>query len=132
MKFHHFGLAVKDFQNAINFYSNMEYDISTSVIDPIQNVELVLCKSDTFPSVELIKPINDKSPINRILLRSNESIYHICYEVKNLKADLDILFQGNHSICISQPKPAILFSNRLVSFYYIADVGTIEILQATN
>ena len=98
------------------------------MIDPLQNVELVLCTSKIYPAVELVKPINKKSPITNYLNKNNEMIYHICYELDDIQ-ELEILFSKNRAICVSKPKPAILFDNRLVSFYYIRDVGLIEILQ---
>jgi len=79
------------------------------------------------PSVELIKPINNQSPITNYLKIRNEFIYHTCYEVDNAE-DIKKLFIKNRTICISKPKPAILFDNRLVSFYYLPNVGMIEIL----
>lgn len=129
IKFHHFGLAVKDFEFALRFYSNLNYDFSKPIVDKIQNVELIMCTSKTFPSVELIKPVNKKSPINNYLSKNNEIIYHTCYEIGNYEEGIEKLFSKNRAICISKPQPAILFKGRLVSFYYIKDVGIIEILQ---
>ena len=126
--FHHYGLAVKHFTKATIFYQQLGYDCSEPVIDLLQNVELVLCTSPNYPTVELVKPINEKSPIINYLKNCNEMIYHICYEIDNI-ANVKKLFPNNRVICTSKPKPAILFDNRLVSFYYINDVGLVELLQ---
>jgi len=126
--FHHYGLAVKDFSKALTFYQQLGYDCTEPVIDFLQNVELVLCTSKNYPTVELVKPINDKSPIINYLNKCNEMIYHICYEVEKIE-DVKKLFPNNRVFCTSKPKPAVLFNNRLVSFYYINDVGLIELLQ---
>lgn len=127
VKFHHFGLAVKTFDKALKFYENLNYDCSKRVIDHIQNVELILCTSRDFPSVELIKPINNLSPIMNYLKNNNQMIYHTCYEIDN-NIEIKKLFAKNRVICISKPQPAVLFNDRLVSFYYLPDVGVIEIL----
>lgn len=129
IRFNHFGLAVKQFDKAILFYENLGYNCSQPVIDPLQNVELVLCTSEKYPTVELVKPINDKSPVINYLNKNNEIIYHICYEVDDIENDLRKLFSKSKTICVSKPTPAILFDNRLVSFYYINNVGLIELLQ---
>lgn len=126
--FHHFGLAVRQFTAAKTFYSNLGYKCTEPVIDEIQNVELLLCTSENFPSVELIKPVNDESPIVNYLSKSSEMIYHLCYEVDHID-DINVLFKDSRVICVSKPKQAILFSNRLVSFYYVNNVGLIEVLQ---
>lgn len=128
IRFHHFGLAVKQFSEALIFFKNLLYDFTEPVIDSLQNVELVLCTSVKYPTVELVKPINDKSPIINYLNKSNEMIYHICYEVDNIEMVKE-LFSNSRAICVSKPQPAILFDNRLVSFYYINNVGLIEVLQ---
>ena len=132
IKFHHFGLALRDFEVALRFYRNLNYDISKPIVDKIQNVELIMCTSKTSPSVELIKPVNKKSPINNYLSKNNEIIYHTCYEIKNYEEGIEKLFSKNRAICISKPKPAILFGYRFVSFYYIKGVGIIEILQRNS
>ena len=70
----------------------MNYKFSDPIVDKIQNVELVMCSSKIYPSVELIKPINKQSPINNYLSKNNEIIYHTCYEVKNYERDKKIFF----------------------------------------
>ena len=129
IKFHHFGLVVKKFQKALLFYENLGYQCTDPIFDPLQNVELILCSSEEYPAVELVKPINDKSPVSNYLSKINEMIYHTCYEMDDIEKDVGLLFSDNRAICASKPKPAILFNNRLVAFYYVNDVGLIEVLQ---
>ena len=127
--FHHFALALKDFEAALLFYKNLRYTCTDPIVDTLQNVELILCTSNTFPTIELVKPINEQSPITNYLRKNNEILYHMCYEVSNPELDIKTLFACSRAICVSKPKPAILFENRLVSFYYINNVGLVEILQ---
>ena len=129
INFHHYGLALKEFNNAITFHTNLGYHCTEIIYDSLQNVELVLCTLNNFPTVELVKPRNSNSPINNYLKKNNEMIYHVCYEINDSEEDLKRIFGKNRAICVSTPKPAILFHNRLVSFYYINDVGLIELLQ---
>ena len=129
LRFHHYGLAIQKFENAKNFHQNLGYTIGEVVFDTLQNVELLLCTSEIFPNVELVKPVNGKNPINNFLKKNNEIIYHVCYEVDLKKISLDQLFSKNRYICVSKPKPAVLFNNRNVSFYYLNNVGLIEILE---
>lgn len=129
VSFHHFGLAVKDFRHAIRFYDNLGYDIPEAIFDPLQDVELILCTSPGQPAVELVKPVGDHSPVTNFLNKNNEMIYHTCYELEDIETDIDVLFQSNRAICVSKPKPAILFDNRPVAFYYLNNVGLVEVLQ---
>ena len=129
VKFHHYGLALKTFGDAIRFHSNLGYTCSKKIFDEVQNVNLVLCTSDSYPTVELVSPVDEKSPINNYLKKNNEMIYHTCYEVDTTKISINDFFSRNRFICTSNPKPAIIFNNRLVSFYYVNNVGLIEILE---
>lgn len=129
VKFHHYGLAVSQFDEALIFHRNLGYICSTPVIDKEQDVELILCVADKYPTVELVKPINNNSPIITYLRENNEIIYHVCYEVTKPKDTIQILMKKNRAICVREPRPAIIFDNRLVSFYYVKNVGLIEILE---
>ena len=73
VKFHHHGLAVKTFNEAISFHKNLGYSFTDEVYDELQNVMLMLCTSKEFPSMELVKPVNDDNPINiylKIIMQS--------------------------------------------------------------
>lgn len=129
ISFHHIGLAVKEFSAAKAYYESLGYECAAPVIDPIQNVELMYCSSIDQPDVELVRPLDTDSPVTNILESNNASIYHTCYEVTDFENDLKQLFASGRAICTSPPKKAILFNNRKVSFYYLKDVGVIEVLQ---
>lgn len=135
VKFHHYGLALKKFDSAVEFHNNLGYKCSKPIVDPLQKVELILCTSDKNPTVELVKPISDQSPINNYLKNYNEMFYHVCYEIDNFEKCIEKIFpkesqkKNLKTVVISSPKPAILFNNRLVAFYYVEDLGVIEVLQ---
>ena len=98
-------------------------------IDLNQNVRAILCKLDKLPSVELVKPLDHNSPLKKYIKKNNEIIYHVCYKVDISKISITDLFINNNYLCESDPKPAFLLNNRNVSFYYLKDVGLIEILE---
>jgi hypothetical protein len=129
VSFHHFGLAVRKFTPALIFYENMGYECSKPIIDPLQSVEIVMCMSNYMPWIEIIKPLGNDSPINNYLKHYNENIYHICYKVDKLKEILSYLKKFNRVVCVKNREPAKLFNNKLVSFYYIKDVGLFEFLE---
>ena len=52
------------------------------------------------------------------------------FEDNNLKKiSMDKFFLHNRYICVSKPKPAKLFNSRKVSFYYVKNLGLVEILE---
>ena len=132
IRFHHFGLALNDFSRALAYYRNLRYDCTPPIIEPQHNVEVVFCYSEQYPSVELVKPINEKSPVVNYLKNNNEIIYHTCYELDDVERDIKVLFSNNKAICVEKPKPSIAFDGRLASFYLVNNVGLIEILQGES
>lgn len=129
LKFHHLGLAVRDEQDAMTFLSSLFYEIGEKVFDPLQNVNLRLCTSDSQPAVEIVSQATGESPIDSILRKSGEGIYHTCYET----SDSDTVFQsfeakGLRVVTVSEPKPAVLFDGKLVSFHRVFGYGLLELI----
>ena len=129
LKFHHWGLATKKSEKAVNFLKGLGYSISNSVFDPVQNVNLIMCTHPAMPDIEIIYPAKTSGHLDIILKDNSESFYHICYTCKNLSDSLEIIRAENRVITISERTPAILFSDKFVSFYLVAGFGIIEILE---
>lgn len=133
LKYHHLGLATKNEKKAADFLSGLEYSIGKKIFDPLQNVNLIMCKHEVFPNIELIFPksVDDlNGPLSNIFKFQNELIYHTCYSTSNQDMSLrKIKESGLRAIPISSKKKAILFNNSLVSFYKIIGFGIIEILE---
>ncbi len=129
MKFHHFGLAVHEFGPALGFFKNLGYSATKPVTDPLQHVELIMCRSDQQPDVELIRPLNTSSPVSSFLKKNQEMIYHPCYQVNNIEEALQTQFHGMRVLNVSPPKPATLFGNCPVAFYFVKGIGLVELLE---
>lgn len=128
--FHHMGLAVKDDAAALTYLRALGYETPDEVFDPQQNVHLRLCTAVGRPAVELVRPGHGASPIDSIVSRYNEMIYHTCYETPALEATLAELKQlGLKVLTVSPRKPAVLFGGRHVSFHRIWGVGIVEFLE---
>lgn len=127
--FHHLGLATKQSKKATKFLEGLGYAVSKNVFDAVQNVNLIMCTHPSMPDIEIIYPSPTSRHLDIILKNNSESIYHICYSCKNLSDSLEKIKAGNRVITISERKPAVLFSNKFVSFYMVAGFGIIEILE---
>jgi len=128
--FHHLGLAVENDKEAIIFLRGMGYEVDEMIYDPEQNVHLRFCTAHGLPSFELIMPGIGNGPLTPIFKRHNELIYHTCYQVEDLGASLESIEDaGLRVLPVSEPKPAILFGGRKVSFYKIFGFGMIELLE---
>jgi len=83
-KLDHIGIAVKDIDQAVNFYRNV-FGIEPSLIYessytkakiafiPIGNVK-----------IELIQPSNPESVVGKFLEKKGEGIHHVSYKVKDV------------------------------------------------
>jgi len=130
LSFHHFGLAVRQVDRALNFLSGLGYRAGAPVRDELQNVNLIFCTGEVMPDVEIIWPTETPGPVSNILKFGDELIYHSCYESADLERSIAAIRGDDNSIvCLSPPTPARLFSGRRVSFYYVRGFGMIEILE---
>ncbi len=133
LRFHHLGLASRREDKSLKFLEGLGYNIGNRIYDPLQNVHLRLCKADSMPDVEIVVPSNSAGPLDRILNTAEANFYHICYETINLNDSLQaIKNHGVRVICVSKPKPAVLFDGRDVSFYTIRGLGLIELLESND
>ncbi len=131
LSFHHLGLAVQDPQAAAHFLTGLGYRIGPMMFDPLQNVHLGMCTHDGMPDVEIITPADAKGPLDKLLSTHRDGlVYHMCYTSKDLARSLDALESDGdlRLFTVSPPKEAVLFGGKRVSFYMVAGVGLIEII----
>lgn len=124
MKIHHIGIACHNIEEAILEFKKYHTIISQSEIvsDELQHAKLCIIKTDLGINFEFISGYQ----VAR-LLKKGISYYHLCYEVESFDLIVeDFLLKG--AIMISEPKPAILFDNRRVSFLYLS-YGLIELVE---
>jgi methylmalonyl-CoA/ethylmalonyl-CoA epimerase len=133
LTFHHLGLAVPRPDPAILFVEGLGYECGAEVYDPLQNVLLMMCTHPSFPAVEIIAPkgAEDKGPVSELTRKNHFGlIYHSCFETADLAATLAAWEEkGMRAVCISEPKPAVLFNGRKVSFYMVKGAGLVELLE---
>lgn len=130
LDFHHLGLAVANPDKAVRFLTGLGYSLEDQIYDPLQNVNLIMCHSKTMPAVEIIFSSEEPGPLQGLLKNRTELLYHLCFATKDLESSLEaIKADDNKIICVIPPQKAVLFSQRQVSFYYVAEFGLIEILQ---
>lgn len=131
LTFHHFGLAVKQDKEALIMLEALGYMPGERIHDPLQNVYVRLCTASDRPTIEIVQPGDEgKSPLDAIISKYNELIYHTCYETPALAKTLaSIEAAGLRCMTLSERKPAVLFGGRHVSFYKIFGWGILELLE---
>lgn len=128
-KFHHIGVAVKDLDATTVVYEQGGYKRSASIFDPIQNVNICWLTKDGMPTVELLSPVDDTSPVNKILEKNGVTPYHICYVVDNLEDACSDLRKQKY-IMVSKTAEAVAFCGSRVCFLFNKNVGLIELVEA--
>ena len=129
LEFHHFGLAVAHPEKARRFLEDLGYALGEALHDPHQRVHVALCTHPRMPSVELIWKDGGPGPLDAVLSGRTETIYHLCYTVRDREAALDTLEQAGHRLLpVAPAAPAVLFGGRRVSFHQVAGFGLVELL----
>lgn len=127
--FHHHGLALQDDADALLVLRLLGYTVGAVVHDPLQDVRLRLCTHSTMPAIEIVMPGDRPGPLDGVLRRHAQLIYHTCYEVADREAALAALEEaGVRLIEVLPPVPAVLFDGRKVSFHTAMGFGLIELL----
>jgi methylmalonyl-CoA epimerase len=103
-KISHLGIAVKDLEEAREFYRSV---LRLESEDPIIGGDGTLRVSMVNAGnviVELLEPIGDQGVIAKFLEKRGQGIHHICYEVDDIKAEVEVLRSKGMEI-LGEPKP---------------------------
>lgn len=128
--FDHIGMAVSDIETTAKMYVAVGYSQTEQVYDPIQNVYICFLHKAGMPTVELLMPHDNTSPVQRTLDErgGGTTPYHICYKVEDMEATVAAL-RSQRYVLVRKPEPAAAFDNRRVAFLYNKQVGLIEIVE---
>jgi methylmalonyl-CoA/ethylmalonyl-CoA epimerase len=129
--FHHIGVAVHEIQKAIPIYRELfGYELTSGPFDdPIQKVSACfLSRGDGDTVIELVAPLGLDSPVTRTLKRGG-SVYHICYQVPDMKASIKHLTEKG-SFLISGPDPAVAFNQKEIAWLMTETDLLVELVQA--
>ena len=129
MLFHHIGVATKDIDATAAVYERGGYKRSVSILDPIQDVNICWLRKKGAPTIELISPVDEKSPVNKIIEKNGVSAYHCCYIVDNIE-DSIVELRKQQYVIISKPVAAVAFKGSRVCFLFNKNVGLIELVEA--
>ena len=129
---HHLGVAVLNMESALRVYEDVLglRIFSGPFDDPLQRVRVAFIGSgrDGEPSIELIAPLGDDSPINHYLSRQLGA-YHICYEVSDMEPTL-VKMRANGCLLVSGPVPAVAFGGRRIAWVLLPSRHLVELLES--
>ncbi len=130
MEIDHIGVVVDDLDEAFHRYIN-HYGfkcLKEIIFDSSRRVRLALLVSNNNLRVELIQPLNEKSPSFDLMKRGG-GIQHFCYRVNNIKSTIKYLKKEDH-LLISRPSEAKLMDGKKVAFMFSKkDKQVIELIE---
>ena len=129
MKFHHNGVAVYDIDATSPLYEQGGYKRSATIFDPIQNVRICFLTKEDAPTIELLAPVDEKSPVNKTLEKNGVTLYHTCYVVDSIEDTVAALRKQRY-VMVSKPAKAVAFLGSKVCFLFNKNVGLIELVEA--
>ena len=132
IRLHHIGMVVSDIDDHVKHmreYLNFELS-AQPVVDQLQRVKVAFINTNTDVSIELIEPVDEKSPVYQFL-RKGGGLNHLCYSVSDINATIDSLSEKG-CLVVSEPKPAVVFDGRFIAFLYSPDRQLIVLLESES
>lgn len=129
LTFHHVGIACRDISKTSAFYQSMGYTVHPVIPDPLQHVNVCFMEKEGAPRVELLEPLDEKSPVLRTLDAVGVSPYHMCYEVQDIQEAI-VQLRKQRFMLVNGPVPACALENRNIAFMFNKNSGLIELVEA--
>ena len=124
----HIGVATRNYKETAAFYIAAGYHEVVGGYDPYQNVYGYFYAADNMPTIELLTPYDEMSPINKILEKNGVTPYHLCYNINCTIEEAVNELKFERFMLISKPT----FSDNLkgrVCFLFHKEVGIIELFE---
>ncbi len=124
----HVGFAVANLDEAIMlFRDTLGASVGPVFEDPLQRVRLCFAEH-AGGRVELIAPLGQESPVNRLVAQSGGGLYHLCYATDDLDAEVKHL-RTKSFVPTGPAQPAVAFNGRRVVFLYNRLTQLIELVE---
>jgi methylmalonyl-CoA/ethylmalonyl-CoA epimerase len=130
MKLHHIGIVVNSIQQSLGELGRYIGFETVSAILPVgsQKVNICLLKVGE-PFLELIEPAFPDSAVSDFA-RSGGGIHHLCFEVKDIESELELLSRKGATILVNPVKG---FDERRIAFVDLntknTRCGLVELLE---
>ena len=132
MKFHHVGYATDSIERYLADYMQPLFQpvaVSDVVADPIQKVAVCFATMEGGTVIELVEPLGEDSPVHAVIGSARGGVYHLCYEVQDLDAEIR-RFRQKRCLPLGRPVPAAAFGNRRIVFLMTPQKDLIELLES--
>ena len=131
-KINHIAIAVPDVKEAaLKWQQALNIKKSEIIVLEEHGVKVVFLEFSNL-KIELLEPLNDKSPISKFLEKNPKGgMHHICFEVEKITETINALKNKNINI-LGDGNPKIGAHNKPVVFLHPNDLsGTLVELEET-
>ncbi len=123
----HIGYAVHDINETAQYYINAGWELSEIYEERIQNTKIAFLKKEGFVTIELVSPLEGKSPVDNILAHMGCSTYHVCYVVEDIDQTVEDLYEEGFKPLFF-PVESVAMENKKICYLYNLKVGLIELV----
>lgn len=126
--FHHIGIATPTMDETAAMYVEAGYEKTATTLDPLQDVNICFLTKEGMPTIELLSPVDETSPVVKFIEKNGVTPYHCCYISHDLEADIAALKRQKY-VVVSKPKEACAMGGKRVCFLFNKYVGLIELVE---
>lgn len=125
----HIGIAVSDLDEAIKLYEE-QFKGKLILTETLPQHGIKLAFIDTGNTlIELLEPLDDSSMLAKFLKNRGPGLHHICFEVKDIKAELARYEANGFKLIDKNPRPGA-FNSQIAFIHPESTAGTlIELCQ---
>lgn len=128
-KLDHIGYAVKDIKETAQVYINGGWALSKLFEEKVQNASIAFLTKEGFPTIELVAPLEGKSPVDTFLQRVGVTPYHLCYEVDDIDEAVEDLYDEGFNP-LFMPIESAAMGNKKICYLFNAKTGYIELVSS--
>jgi len=115
-RINHIALVVDDIEAALHFWRDT-LQLNLSYVEDVPDQESVVAFLPVADiEVELVKPTSEGSGVARYLDRRGPGIHHICFEVDDIEACLELL--RDRGVELINPEPVIGTAGKRIAFLH--------------
>jgi methylmalonyl-CoA/ethylmalonyl-CoA epimerase len=131
MRLHHAGFVVGSIPAGVEDFSKRLHATWDGKVTHDANQKVKVCFLHLGDAlIELVEPAASDSPVGRFLQKGG-GLHHLCYEVDDLDAQLQLL-SSRGAVITSPPLPAAAFANRRIGWVMTGQRLLLEFLESVR
>lgn len=126
-KIDHIGYAVMDIRATAELYLRAGWTLSEIFEENVQNTKIAFLNKPGFTTIELVSPLEGKSPVDNVLKNNGVTPYHVCYQVDDVMEAMEELYEEGFKP-LFLPVESVAMNNWKICYLYHPSIGYIEIV----